>query len=115
MMNEKNESYIMKEIASLMQNKDFLVKFDQCEGLTQFKELLEENGIILSDDEYKRIISSACGENNNELEESHLENVAGGGNVWNYIKSEWKKYWGGFNPFGSYSDAWKAGKKAAKY
>ena len=73
-----------EKFIELMKHESFVQEFGNCASLEAMKELLERNGVDMSMDEMKAILTAAgtiakkVEENNGELSEEDLEMVAGG-------------------------------------
>lgn len=78
MINEE----MIKKINVLFENEDFACKFFDTEDWTEMKSMLVENGVEISDGEFKSLLQSmlvaAEHKNGDELNEEEMENVSGG-------------------------------------
>lgn len=74
---------INKKIEELFKNEDFCVAFfDSIDDIAKIKNLLNENGLILSDDEIAQLIDlskkTMSSGDSVELSESDMDSVSGG-------------------------------------
>ena len=100
------------KFAELFDNADFVSAFDACVDQESIKALAAEYGVELSDTDIETVIANAQKEiANGELSESALENVAGGGKIWNAIKNCVKDYIKSLKPVikGNIKDSFKSG------
>ena len=106
-MNENVAKFV-----ELFDNADFVAAFDACADQAAIKALAAEHGVELSDADLESIIDKAQKEiSSGELSESALENVAGGGKIWNAIKNCVKDYIKSLKPVikGNLKDSFKSG------
>lgn len=105
------------KVAELFDNPDFEIQFDACEDRESIRNLFSAKGVQFTGEEFESFINEAVKtEKNDELDESALEAVSGGGKIWNAIKACVKDYAKSLKKalLGSPKDAFNEGYKFEK-
>ena len=96
---------LTEKIQKLFQDEAFMAKMSEVAEIEDLKALFESYGVGLTDEELAEYVKAPLGDKANEMEEeldeSSLDEVSGGGLVgasWKALKFTWKqskKVWGG--------------------
>lgn len=81
------ENFIEK-LQALANNQDFVEKVTNVTSAEEMLTLMTEYGIQLTESELQGILDQIMvPQGNGELDEDMLDNISGGGKVWNWFKS----------------------------
>ena len=75
------EQELMAKLAELRENQDFIEKAKNSKNLDELAELFNAEGLSVDAEDLEKLSGELLSDENNELAEEDLENVAGGGIV----------------------------------
>lgn len=78
----------LEKIEQMMDSEEFVQKLNLTACVEEMQELFAQHGVDITMDELNRMIASVSVGANGELNEDALENVAGGGKAWDWIKKQ---------------------------
>lgn len=81
----------MEKMQELATNPDFIQRIETAENESELSTILKEYGVDASLDDVLRFLENATA-SEIELDEDMLDNVAGGGKIWDWIKKSFKKW-----------------------
>ena len=84
---------MIEKLKELMEDEEFLTKVAVAKTEDAIVAVMAEYGIQMTAAQVKEILAQDMGENENgELSEDMLDNVSGGGKIWDWVKGKFNSW-----------------------